>query len=126
MKHNTTTVTSFLEIVPLRGVNRSMCETMQRNFSLKEIAGLGDVPLQSIAGMIALKKALAKMALAAGGVRVNRNKIVLSHKKNGAPRLVSMPKCPGMRGKPLLSVSHTKTHAYGFAVLSQIRKSRAG
>ena len=129
MKNNSVTVTSFLEIVPLAGVRRARSDIMWRNFSSKETDRLNNAPLQSIAGMIALKKALAKMAAAVCGVRMSGKEIVLSNDKNGVPRLVALPAKSGA-GMPdkkdiRISISHSKTHAYGLAVLQQ-RKKRNG
>jgi holo-[acyl-carrier protein] synthase len=129
MKNNSMTVTSFLEIVSLARVKRARSGIMRRNFSLKEIDRLNDVPLQSIAGMFALKKALAKMTAAACGVRMSGKEFVLSNDKNGAPRLVALPVKSGA-GMPdkkdiRISISHSKTHAYGLAVLQQ-REKRNG
>ena len=123
MKNNSVTVTSFLEIVSLAGVKRARSGIMRRSFSPKETGRLNNAPLQSIAGMFALKKALAKMAAAVCGVRMNGKEFVLSNDKNGAPRLVALPAKSGA-GMPdkkdiRISISHSKTHAYGLAVLQK-------
>lgn len=129
MKNKSVTVTSFLEIVPLAGVKRARSGIMRRNFSPTETDRLKNVPLQSIAGMLALKKAVAKMAADVCGVRMSGKEFVLSNDKNGAPRLVALPAKSGV-GMPdkkdiRISISHSKTHAYGLAVLQQ-REKRNG
>jgi phosphopantetheinyl transferase (holo-ACP synthase) len=129
MKNSSVTVTSFLEIVSLAGVKRARSGIIRRNFSPKETDRLNDAPLQSIAGMLALKKALAKMIAAVCGVRMGGKEIVLSNDKNGGPRLVALPAKSGS-GMPdkkdiRISISHSKTHAYGLAVLKQ-REKRNG
>ena len=103
---------------------------MRRNFSPKETGRLINAPLQTIAGMIALKRAMVKMIAAVCGQRMSGKNIVLSHDKNGAPRLVVLPQKAGT-GMPdkkniRISVSHSKTHAYGLAVISQKRKNNEG
>lgn len=128
MKNKTVTVTSFLEIVPLAGVKRARSDIMRRNFSPKETNRLNNAPLQSIAGMLALKKALAKMTADVCGKRMNGKNIVLSIEKNGAPRLVALPAKSGA-GMPdkkdiRISISHSKTHAYGLAVFQGKEKRR--
>jgi holo-[acyl-carrier-protein] synthase len=126
MKNKTVSVTSFLEIVSLASVKRAKSDLVRRNFSPRKTEKLNSAPLQTIAGVIALKKALVKMITAVCGKRMSGKDIVLSHDKNGAPRLIAMPEIAGV-GMPdkkniRISVSHTKTHAYGLAVLHSREK----
>jgi phosphopantetheinyl transferase (holo-ACP synthase) len=123
MKNKIFAVTSFLEIVPLAGVKRSMRRLVRSYFSKQETAGPGHASVQSVAGMLACKAALVKMILAVAGVRISRKEIVLSHLRNGAPRLAGIARkkrayVPDIKSIRI-SVSHTKTHAYGLAVLQQ-------
>jgi phosphopantetheinyl transferase (holo-ACP synthase) len=121
MNDNSMTITSFLEIVSLAGVKRAKSGIMRRNFSLKETDRMFNAPVQTIAGMIALKRALKKMIAVVYGASTGAKEIVLSHDKSGAPRLVALPQKAGMPEKKNIrvSVSHSKTHAYGLAVLQQ-------
>jgi phosphopantetheinyl transferase (holo-ACP synthase) len=124
MKNNCVTITSFLEIVSLAGVKRAKSGIMRRNFSPKEKGRLINAPHQTIAGMLALKRALKKMIAAVCGARTGAKEIALSHDKNGAPRLVALAQKAGMPDKKniRISVSHSKTHAYGLAMLQQKEK----
>jgi phosphopantetheinyl transferase (holo-ACP synthase) len=126
MKNNCIIVTSFLEIVSLASVKRARRGFMRRNFYPKETDRLNNAPLQTIAGMIALKRALKKLIAAVCGARTGAKEIVLSHDKNGAPRLVALAQKAGMPDKKniRISISHSKTHAYGLAVLQQREKRR--
>lgn len=122
-------IRSFLEIVLLADVKRSRNVVMEEKFSIREKAHLARAPLQTVAGFLAVKKAVAALAASVSGVGLDEREVVLSHAKSGAPRLVSIPKklCADMPDKKniLVSISHSKTHAFGLAVFKLQRDQRA-
>ncbi len=113
-------VASFLEIVPVAHVKRSRAVMMKENLSRSEIVRLAHAPAQTIAGIIALKRALVSLVRATSTSAVTVNEIELSHSRSGAPRLISFAKKRGAAAPAKkdirLSVSHTKTHAFAIAV----------
>jgi phosphopantetheinyl transferase (holo-ACP synthase) len=87
----------------------------ERHFSPSEIAELGGRAVQSLAGFLALKSALAALWADAGAAASPRD-FVLSHHPGGAPRIVEAP--PGPDGV-CVSISHTRNWAYGLAAYSE-------
>jgi phosphopantetheinyl transferase (holo-ACP synthase) len=87
-----------------------------RDFSPEEIADLGRRRVQSLAGSLALKRALIALWGEAGFAPVAPRDIELAHRDSGAPQVVAAP-----RGLPaaLVSIAHTRAWAYGLAVLPQ-------
>lgn len=81
---------------------------------------LAHASAQTIAGIIALKRALVSLVRATSTSVVAARDIELSHAGNGAPRLLSFAKKRGavapFKKDIRLSVSHTKTHAFAIAV----------
>jgi phosphopantetheinyl transferase (holo-ACP synthase) len=88
----------------------------KRHFSPAEIAELGERPVQSLAGFLALKSALVALWADAGvATPAAPRDFEISHHPGGAPRIASAP--PGPAGV-FVSISHTRTWAYGLAALS--------
>ena len=113
---------SFLEIVSIAEVERDRSAIASQCFSEGEMAELASRRTQTMAGFLALKKALAGLfSSAAGGAGFSERDFILSHDENGAPRLVSCPELPGGRGalKVHLSISHTREWAYGLAAYQE-------
>jgi phosphopantetheinyl transferase (holo-ACP synthase) len=93
------------------------------HFSPAEIADLGARRVQSLAGFLALKRALARLwaGTAAAAAAAPRD-FELGHHDSGAPRVVAAP--PG--GVPLVSISHTRAWAYGLAAFELQPQAGAG
>jgi phosphopantetheinyl transferase (holo-ACP synthase) len=114
---------SFLEIVAVDHVKAQWSSLSKSCFSQDEIDALSSRPIQSAAGAVALKRALVRL----GSSRWNapglaEKDFTLSHDPGGAPRLESMAGAAAAAagGGPAgirISLSHTKKHACGLAVL---------
>lgn len=95
---------------------------MREHFTEGERLQLRERHVRTVAGFLAVKRALVRLAGDCDpDVVVSERDFVLSHKENGAPVVCSGPDCrltPGGVPSPLLrvSVSHTKLNAYGLAV----------
>jgi len=115
------TVHLFAEIVAVEDVGVARTSWL----SPEEERGLEGKPAMSAAGLVALKKAILRLLLhAAPDARPCAADIVLGHAGNGAPVILSMPAIPGRRAAALarrmrVSISHTKTHGCGLAVLEE-------
>ncbi|HMD67333.1 MAG TPA: hypothetical protein VKF42_00545 [Chitinivibrionales bacterium] len=122
VRHEPVRVLSFLEIVPLAYVKKSKTQQIRMSFPSKEVSRLSAFPLRTVAGMIAVKKAVATLAAAVYGVRMSLREISLTHSSIGIPRL--LPLSPRVRSRiPAwqsiqISISHTATHAFGLAAIS--------
>jgi phosphopantetheinyl transferase (holo-ACP synthase) len=121
-RHESASVRSFLEIVPIAYVKKLTARRINMSFSSKESSMLFKAPPQSIAGIIAAKKAVAVLAAAVFGVRMNLRDISLTHSSTGSPRLLPTisrvrAHIPGWK-TIRLSISHTATLAFGLAAIS--------
>jgi phosphopantetheinyl transferase (holo-ACP synthase) len=87
----------------------------ERHFSSGEIAELAGRSVQSVAGFLALKSALAALWADAGAAHPSPRDFVLSHHSGGAPRIVQAPPGPA---NVFVSISHTRNWAYGLAALA--------
>ncbi len=76
-------------------------------------------PAQRIAGLAACKKAIAKVIREMFGATIRAKSIVLTHRTAASPKIASLPKEFAPLEKDFcISLSHTKTHAFGCAVLT--------
>jgi phosphopantetheinyl transferase (holo-ACP synthase) len=81
------------------------------------------MPLQSLAGVVAVKKAIAELLKKNHHIGMAPGDIIVTHKPNGSPRLAlasaslrkTIPQWRSIR----ISISHTATHAVGIAALSE-------
>lgn len=89
----------------------------EEHFSPAEVAELGGRRAQSVAGFLALKRALAGLWAGAGVVARPRD-FEVGHHGNGAPRLAAAPGGAAV-GEVLISISHTRRWAYGLAALGK-------
>ena len=111
----------FAEIVAVEDVRENRAAWL----SPEEELGLAGKPAMSAAGFVALKKAILRLLLhAAPDARFGAKDIVLGHAGNGAPVILSMPSIPGrcvagIARRTRVSISHTKTHGCGLAVLEE-------
>jgi len=91
-------------------------------FTPDELAEIPAGRPQTLAGSLAVKRALVQLAAALGEpVQVAEKDFVLSHDRRGAPRLVSAPApvgpaVPARLADVRISISHTREWAYGLAV----------
>jgi hypothetical protein len=105
------TVRCFLCTLP-------MCETKPPDaFSPPEVRDLENRPAQSWAGFLAVKRALIALTRDCTGIDCTEADFVLGHESSGAPVLLDMPGQLRSSGSIAISVSHTRAHAYGLAVL---------
>jgi len=108
------TTLSRLETLAIADVDAERDAIVARDFSPAEIADLGRRRVQSLAGSLALKRALIALWGEAGFAPVAPREIEIAHRPSGAPHVAAMP--PGLPGA-LVSIAHTRTWAYGLAVL---------
>jgi phosphopantetheinyl transferase (holo-ACP synthase) len=115
------TVHLFAEIVAVEDVRDDRAAWL----SQEEELGLAGKPAMSAAGFVALKRAILRLLLhVAPDLKLGAKDIVLGHAGNGAPVILSTPSIPGRCAAALarrtrVSISHTKTHGCGLAVLEE-------
>lgn len=111
---------SLLRIVrslPIAEVAAARDAIAAENFSPEELERIAPRPLQTVAGFLALKRALADLWAGAWPERPARPRdFRLAHLPSGAPHLASSPPLPAEL-TVAVSVSHTSVFAYGLAVL---------
>jgi phosphopantetheinyl transferase (holo-ACP synthase) len=106
-------VRSRLETLAVAAVEAERREIEGRHFTPSEIEPLGRRGVQSLAGFLSLKRALAALWADAGRPAAPRD-FELQHHAGGAPRLVAAPE--GIApADVLVSISHTHRWAYGLA-----------
>jgi phosphopantetheinyl transferase (holo-ACP synthase) len=119
MTSTTTTIRSVLVTLDIREVQGD--PLLETYFSAGEQAELRNRHIRSTAGSLALKRAVAQL-LSNGkdGILVERD-IVLGCPRNDRPILLSLPDRPSssLSNTLFLSISHTKSTAYGLAVLKE-------
>ncbi len=104
---------SFLETLQVATVEAARRQIEEEHFSPAEIAAFGKRRAQSVAGALALKRALVRLWAGAGAAAAPRD-FELGHHASGAPRLVAAP--PGVAlADVFVSISHTRQWAYGLA-----------
>ena len=110
-------VRSFLETIPIEEVERDRAALLAAHFSDRERQALAARSARSVAGDLALKRALVSLAAARGATRAERD-FEIGRAANGAPCVLSAP--PGFSYAPggpvLVSISHGKRTACGLAV----------
>ena len=119
-------VRSVLETVSVLEVKEAAQTVLSRDFTEEERALFENRPAQSIAGQLALKTAVCRLAadLAAGHPLACRQ-VEISRHPTGAP-IIGSVSCDDGALKALLeralhlSISHTKTTAVGLAVISEV------
>jgi phosphopantetheinyl transferase (holo-ACP synthase) len=110
-------VRSCLEIVPIVYVKRSRGRVVRFAFSPAAAASLSQASPQTVAGLIAAKKAVAAIIASLCGGRVTLRDINVTHAVGGAPRLAGRPRgarvAVAVWRNICISISHTATHAFG-------------
>jgi phosphopantetheinyl transferase (holo-ACP synthase) len=111
-------VRSRLKSLEVTSVARGRTQIEKRHFSDAGLAELAGRPVQSLAGSLALKSALAALWVDAGAPALpSPRDFELSHTTGGAPVIVQAPPGPT---DVFVSISHTRSWAYGLAVCSSI------
>jgi len=104
---------SHLETLQVAAVEAGRGRIEEEHFSPAEIAALGGRRAQSVAGALALKRALVRLWAAASTAAAPRD-FELGHHASGAPRLVAAPAGVAL-ADVFISISHTRQWAYGLA-----------
>jgi phosphopantetheinyl transferase (holo-ACP synthase) len=106
---------SRLETLLVGAVDAGRRRIEEEHFSPREIADLGRRRVQSLAGFLALKRALARLWVDAGAAAALAPRdFELGHHASGAPRLVAAPQGVAL-ADVFVSISHTRLWAYGLA-----------
>lgn len=109
----------FLESVAVAEVAADRERIAAADFTAAEIAAIAGRRVQTLAGFVALKKALVALYRdAAPSLPCRPVDFVLAHRESGAPYLAFAPPLPG-GAPPAVSISHTRGWAYGLAVLTE-------
>lgn len=111
--------------VPVASARRARVRWLERYCSDAEARRLEQRPVQSLAGDIALKRALAGLfSILADGRQFVERDFVVDRTREGAPRLAGFPslRTPtkrDLRARLSVSITHTSTNAYGLAVYGE-------
>jgi phosphopantetheinyl transferase (holo-ACP synthase) len=105
---------------------RQEWETLQEScFSSEELLELEQRPMQTRAGMYAVKKALVTLYTSLfKAENITPNSFVVLHRKNGAPFLKKASKIPGSfpqysKKDIHISFSHNRENAYGLVAIKE-------
>ncbi len=110
---------SHLETLQVATVEAERRRIEGEHFSAREIADLGGRRVQSVAGFLALKRALARLWAAEGGVAsVEPRDFELGHHASGAPRIVAAPEGVAL-SDAFVSITHTRQWAYALAAVGR-------
>jgi phosphopantetheinyl transferase (holo-ACP synthase) len=107
---------SYLETLQVAAVESGRRRIEEEHFSPEEVAAFGKRRAQSVAGALALKRALVRLWAAAGAATAAAapRDFELGHHASGAPRLVAAPEGVAL-ADVFVSISHTRQWAYGLA-----------
>jgi len=109
-----------LASVALNDVRRDPDTAARGQLVPAEIDHLAGRAPQSLAGFLALKRALTDLALELDpSTPADPLAFTLDHGPSGEPRVVSAPPRVAARGRLAVSISHTRCRAYGLAVLQE-------
>jgi phosphopantetheinyl transferase (holo-ACP synthase) len=110
-------VRSRLETLAVAAVEAERRQIEERFFSPAEIGDLGSRRVQSLAGFLTLKRALAALGVDADcATAAGPGDFELSQHANGAPRLVAVREGIAL-ADVFVSISHTRQWAYGLAAI---------
>ncbi len=105
--------------VPLADVARDRAAILRQSFDVGEQADLEGRPDRTVAGRLALKRALVDLWVRlAPGVPAAARDFILSREASGAPGLRSVPGSIAP-GQVRVSISHSPDLAVGLAVATQ-------
>jgi phosphopantetheinyl transferase (holo-ACP synthase) len=110
-------VQSILVTISVASIKKSRARVEKKYFPG---AVVPPIPLQSLAGIVAVKTAIVGLVKTIYGIGIAPKDIIVKHKQTGSPYLVldsaalrkTMPEWRSIR----ISISHTATHAFGLAV----------
>lgn len=120
------------ESLTITTVAAKRAELEAAHFSPLERAELAGRHVQSVAGRLALKRALCRLlAPAEAGVTLEPRDFVITDSPTGAPALGPLPPTlldapEAQRGRLFVSIAHSKAHAVGLAVQERPLDDRAG
>ncbi len=116
-KKNLTTVISSLDIAE---VEENLTYIHSTHFSENEVAELSKRHVRSTAGWLVLKQALCKLLKQLQLAQLTEKDLSLKRTQSGRPYIKDINIAPAKRQelqeKLFVSISHTKTTAYGMAV----------
>jgi phosphopantetheinyl transferase (holo-ACP synthase) len=108
--------------VSISEVHDHRAELLDRCFSVDERVHLADATDQTVAGLLAVKRAWVALALSlnaeAAPVDLSERDVALTHAVGGAP-MIGCHNAPWVRGPLFISVSHTRTTAHGVVCTQQ-------
>jgi len=87
-----------------------------------EVEELAQRHIQSMAGVVAAKRALQSLLADLGETRADARTITVLHDPDGAPRLSRHPRLPLGLGPIHLSITHTRTHAYALVTSNSLQE----
>jgi len=105
---------SYLETLQVAAVEAGRRRIEEEHFSPTEVAAFGRRRAQSVAGALALKRALARLLADTGGAPAAPRDFELGHHPSGAPLLLAAPAGVAL-ASVFVSISHTRQWAYGLA-----------
>ncbi len=116
-------VFSVVEMVNIQEIRNNHQAVLDLSFSPEEQLELAKRHIRSTAGVLALKKALSSLILKTTGRSVDEKELTITRLKTGKPSLVSWPSsllASSLQTENLLlSISHSRTTAYGLAVYQE-------
>jgi phosphopantetheinyl transferase (holo-ACP synthase) len=124
-------VRSYLAMVPVAHAKRYRSRWLRRYFTLAEARDLTTRPAQSLAGAVALKRAVKRLIRElAPRRRIGELSIGVGHARDGAPALTRVPAVGTRSGRALLaalhvSVTHTARNAYGVVACAYACRARS-
>jgi phosphopantetheinyl transferase (holo-ACP synthase) len=119
-------VVSFLETISIAETETRCAELLTSHFTRREQASFKNKPIQSIAGQLALKTAVCRLAdelLNAGST--DPRSIEICRDENGAPNIIEASTPDReineiIKNEIFVSISHSRETAVGLAVLEGI------
>jgi phosphopantetheinyl transferase (holo-ACP synthase) len=119
MKSGTKTIRSVLVNLDIKEVQHD--PLLGTYFSAEEQAELSARHIRSTVGSLALKRAVLHLLTKGKDSSLSEKDIVLGRRPNDRPVLLFLPDRPGLSLPRtfFLSISHTRSTAYGLAVLQE-------
>jgi phosphopantetheinyl transferase (holo-ACP synthase) len=122
---------SALATLAIDAVKRQPADERMMSFSPEERRQLADAPVQTIAGRLAAKQAVRTLLAETASPAVSDADFEIVADAHGAPHLRDWPALAlraalSPRSELGLSISHTRDHAYGLAVLQERLDDDAG
>ncbi len=118
-------IVTYLEVVEIDPLRKRREEVLFSSFSKRERDEYAGRSMQSLAGAVALKRAvLCYLGDEAHSPALSERDIELGHSEKGAPRIVTLSGLPAKQAAKTIdrlhiSVSHTRTQAYGLVVVQE-------